>query len=68
LQGVIAPPYAAALTGSGLYQVLLEGALLLLAVDPAACSQAPDIQLQLSESLGIATRAAMELTQILSPL
>jgi hypothetical protein len=68
LQAVVAPPLAAALTGSGLYQVLLEGALLLLAVDPAAYSQAPDVQLQLSEGLGIATRAAIEVTQSLAPL
>jgi hypothetical protein len=46
------------MVGSGLYQVLLDGSLLLLTLDPAAYSQAPDIQLQLSESLGVALRAA----------
>jgi hypothetical protein len=57
---------AAALTGSGLYQVLLEGALLLLSLDPAAYSQEPeDDQLTLSGSLGVAVRASITLTRTL---
>jgi hypothetical protein len=53
----------AALTGSGLYQVLLEGALLLLSLDPQAYSQAPEgVQLQLAQCFKLAVKAADILT------
>jgi hypothetical protein len=47
---------------SGLYQVLLEGALLLLALDPRDYSQEPEgVQLQLAGSLRLAVEAAITL-------
>jgi hypothetical protein len=67
LQALVGQALAAALRGSGVFQVLLEGSLLLLGVDPAAYSQAPDIQLVLSGSLGVAVRATNSLTQNLAP-
>jgi hypothetical protein len=49
----------AALSGSGLYQVLLEGTLLLLSLDPQAYSQAPEgVRLQLAQCFKMAVRAA----------
>jgi hypothetical protein len=51
---------AAALSSSGLYQVLLEGTLLLLSLDPQAYSQEPEgVQLQLADSLELAIQAAI---------
>jgi hypothetical protein len=59
-----AKPLVAALTGSGLYQVLLEGALLLLGVDPQSHAT-EEAQLQLSGYLKITVRAAITLTAAL---
>jgi hypothetical protein len=53
-----------ALTSSGLYQVLLEGTLLLLGVDPAAYPQAPEVQLHLWDSLVSAFTSATLLDMI----
>jgi hypothetical protein len=50
-----------ALTGSGLYQVLLEGALLLLAQDPAAYPQASRDDVPVFHYLSAANGAAMYL-------
>jgi hypothetical protein len=46
-----------AFTGSGLYQTLLEGTLLLLGTDPAAYPQTPEVQLELWDSLKTASLA-----------
>jgi hypothetical protein len=53
MQGAAVP----ALTGSGLYQTLLEGTLLLLGTDPAAYPQTPEVQLELWDSLKTASQA-----------
>jgi hypothetical protein len=52
-----------ALTKSGLLQALLEGALALLAVEPAAYPQTQDVQLQLWDSLRAADQAAISLAR-----
>jgi hypothetical protein len=59
VQTVLVPAVTRALTGSGLYQVLLEGALLLLGLDPAAYSQALDTQVEVSGILKTAVQAAI---------
>jgi hypothetical protein len=59
LQSASVPTVTRALTGSGLYQVLLEGVLLLLGLDPAAYSQALDTQVELSGILKTAVRTAI---------
>jgi hypothetical protein len=50
------------LLSSGLYQVLLEGALLLLGGDPVAYLPSPTVQQQLGDSLGDAMQVAIFLT------
>jgi hypothetical protein len=54
-----------ALLSSGLFQVLLEGSLLLLGADPAAYPQAPEVQQQLWDSLKDANMAACFLVAVL---
>jgi hypothetical protein len=51
-----------ALTGSGLYKVLLEGVLLLLGADPAAYPQTSEMQTQLWKSLTNTVQAGIFLT------
>lgn len=55
LQGVVAPHMA----GSGLLQALLEGALLLLAADPAAYPSAAEEQQQLWDALKFTHQASL---------
>jgi hypothetical protein len=58
LQDALVPP----LISSGLYQVLLEGVLLLLGADPAVYPQTPEMQTQLWDNMTNTVQAGIYLT------